>query len=109
MGGRFETDFSTPEIISASINIGQESVDHSEPKYTYYFPSDPVIALTSSITDGGDAGNGNALFVRNTTGSFNILTASVSMSYWYENFIQTSSVYESGSDSFGIVDEEFLI
>tara|TARA_R110002020_G_scaffold152919_2_gene331988 strand:- start:5595 stop:10961 length:5367 start_codon:yes stop_codon:yes gene_type:complete len=109
MGGRFETDFSTPEIISASINIGQESVDHSEPKYTYYFPSDPVIALTSSITDGGDAGNGNALFVRNTTGSFNILTASVSMSYWYENFIQTSSVYESGSDSFGIVDEEFSI
>jgi hypothetical protein len=31
------------------------------------------------------------------------------MSYWYENFIQTSSVYESGSDSFGVIDEEFVI
>ena len=109
MGGRFETLFTTPEIVSASINIGQESADHSEPRYTYYFPSDPAVALTSSITDGGDANNGNAFFVRNNTGSFNILTASVSMSYWYENFIQTSSVYESGSDSFGVIDEEFSI
>ena len=31
------------------------------------------------------------------------------MSYWYGNFIQTSSVYESGSDSFGVIDEEFYI
>ena len=53
--------------------------------------------------------NGNAFFVRNNTGSFNILTASVSMSYWYENFIQTSSVYISGSDSYGTIDEEFSI
>jgi hypothetical protein len=109
MGGRFESYFATPEFVSASINIGQESANHSEPKYTYYFPSDPVVALTSSITDGGDANNGNAFFVRNNTGSFNILTASVSMSYWYENFIQTSSVFESGSDSFGVIDEEFSI
>lgn len=109
MGGRFETSFATPELISASINIGQESANHSEPKYTYYFPSDPVVSLTSSITDGGDADNGNAFFVRNNTGSFNILTASVSMSYWYENIIQTSSVFESGSDSYGVIDESFSI
>ena len=109
MGGRFETSFITPQINSASVNIGQESANHSEPKYTYYFPSDPVISLTSSITDGGDAANGNAFFVRNNTGSFNILTASVSMSYWYENIIQTSSVFESGSDSYGVIDEAFSI
>ena len=109
MGGRFETSFGNPQLISASINIGQESANHSEPKYTYYFPSDPVVSLTSSITDGGDADNGDAFFVRNNTGSFNILTASVSMSYWYENIIQTSSVFESGSDSYGVIDEEFSI
>jgi hypothetical protein len=109
MGGRFETSFGDPQIVSASINIGQESANHSEPKYTYYFPSDPVVSLTSSITDGGDASNGNAFFVRNNTGSFNILTASVSMSYWYENIIQTSSVYISGSDSYGVIDEAFSI
>jgi len=109
MGGRFETSFGDPQIVSASISIGQESANHSEPKYTYYFPSDPVVSLTSSITDGGDASNGNAFFVRNNTGSFNILTASVSMSYWYENIIQTSSVYISGSDSYGIIDEAFSI
>jgi hypothetical protein len=109
MGGRFETTFGNPQLISASISIGQESANHSEPKYTYYFPSDPVVSLTSSITDGGDAANGNAFFVRNNTGSFNILTASVSMSYWYENIIQTSSVYISGSDSYGIIDEAFSI
>ncbi len=109
MGGRFETSFGNPQLVSASISIGQESANHSEPKYTYYFPSDPVVSLTSSIADGGDADNGNAFFVRNNTGSFNILTASVSMSYWYENIIQTSSVYISGSDSYGIIDEAFSI
>jgi len=31
------------------------------------------------------------------------------MSYWYSNFIQTSSIYESGSDYYGIIDEEFSI
>jgi hypothetical protein len=109
MGGRFETNFPTPDIISASINVGQEAARYSEPEYTYYYPSDPIVALTSSVVDGGDASNGNAFFLRNTTSSFNIVTASVSMSYWYENFIQTSSVYESGSDSFGVIDEEFVI
>ena len=50
---------------------------------------------------------GNALFfLRNNTGSFNILTASVSMSFWYDNFTQTSSIYESGSDSYGVIDED---
>ena len=109
MGGKFETSFATPQINSASITIGQESANYSEPRYTYYFPSDPVLSLTSSIIDGGDAANGNAFFVRNNTGSFNILTASVSMSYWYENIIQTSSVYISGSDSYGVIDEAFSI
>jgi hypothetical protein len=109
MGGRFETNFPTPDIISASINVDQEAARYSEPEYTYYYPSDPIVALTSSVVDGGDASNGNAFFLRNTTSSFNIVTASVSMSYWYENFIQTSSVYESGSDSFGVIDEEFVI
>jgi len=109
MGGRFETSFSTPQIISASITIGQEAANHSEPKFTYYFPSDPVTSLTSSITDGGDNAENDAFFVRNNTGSFNILTASVSMSYWYENIIQTSSVFISGSDSYGVIDEAFSI
>jgi len=63
------------------------------------------LALTSSIVDEGDASNGNAFFLRNNTGSFNILTASVSMSYWYGNFMQTSSVQEG----YDIVDEEFVI
>tara|TARA_B110000503_G_scaffold95654_1_gene143985 strand:- start:57 stop:2216 length:2160 start_codon:yes stop_codon:yes gene_type:complete len=105
MGGYFETTFPTAQITSASINIGEESAKYSEPEYTYYFPSDPIIALTSSIIDGGDADRNNAFFIRNNTGSFNILTASVSMSYWYGNFMQTSSV----SDGYPIVDEEFVI
>jgi len=109
MGGYFESNFSSPEFNSASINIGNSALRYSEPEYTYYFPSDPVISLTSSIVDGGDANNGDAFFVRNNTGSFNILTASVSMSYWFGDFIQTSSVFISGSDSFGVVDEEFAI
>jgi len=109
MGGYFETSFSPSGISSASINIGEEAARYGTPEFTHYFPSDPLVSLTSSITDGGDASNGNAFFLRNNTGSFNILTASVSMSYWYGNFMQTSSVYESGSDSFGIIDEEFFI
>jgi hypothetical protein len=109
MGGYFETSFSPSGISSASINIGEESARYGSPEYTYYYPSEPLVSLTSSIVDGGDANNGDAFFLRNNTGSFNILTASVSMSYWYGNFIQTSSVYESGSDSFGIIDEEFVI
>jgi hypothetical protein len=105
MGGYFETSFPTAQITSASINIGDESAKYSEPEYTYYFPSDPIIALTSSIIDGGDADRNNAFFIRNNTGSFNILTASVSMSYWYGNFMQTSSV----SEGYPVVDEEFVI
>jgi hypothetical protein len=31
------------------------------------------------------------------------------MSYWYGNFIQTASIYNSGSDYFGIIDENFQI
>jgi hypothetical protein len=109
MGGYFETSFSPSGISSASVNIGEEAARYGAPEYTYYYPSEPLVALTSSIIDGGDANNGDAFFLRNTTSSFNILTASVSMSYWYGNFVQTSSVYESGSDSFGIIDEEFVI
>ena len=109
MGGYFETSFSPSGISSASVNIGEEAARYGTPEYVYYFPSEPLVSLTSSIEDGGDADNGDAFFLRNTTSSFNILTASVSMSYWYGNFVQTSSVYESGSDSFGIIDEEFLI
>ena len=105
MGGYFETSFPTAQITSASVNVGEESARYSEPEYTYYFPSDPIIALTSSIIDGGDADRNNAFFIRNNTGSFNILTASVSMSYWYGNFMQTSSV----SEGYPIVDEEFVI
>jgi hypothetical protein len=109
MGGYFETSFSPSGISSASVNIGEEAARYGTPEYTYYYPSEPLVSLTSSIEDGGDANNGNAFFLRNTTSSFNILTASVSMSYWYGNFVQTSSVYESGSDSFGVIDEEFII
>jgi len=109
MGGYFETSFARPDIKDAIVNIDQSSVEYSSPDYTYYYPSSPSISLTSSIEDGGDTSNNDAFFLRNTTGSFNILTASVSMSYWYGNFIQTASIYESGSDYFGIIDEEFQI
>ena len=110
MGGQFETSFSTPNIISASISIGGlQAAAYGAPAYTYYFPSDPMTSYTSSIVDGGDNNEDDAFFLRNNTGSFNILTASVSMSYWYGNFIQTSSIYESGSDSYGIIDEPFVI
>ena len=110
MGGQFETTFETPDIISASVNIGGlQAASFGQTSYTYYFPSDPMTSFTSSIVDGGDAGNGNAFFLRNNTGSFNILTASVSMSFWYDNFTQTSSIYESGSDSYGVIDERFFI
>jgi hypothetical protein len=110
MGGQFETSFETPDIVSASVNIGGlEAASFGQTAYTYYFPSDPMTSFTSSIVDGGDASNGNAFFLRNNTGSFNILTASVSMSFWYDNFTQTSSIYESGSDSYGVIDERFVI
>ena len=110
MGGQFETSFLTPDIVSASVNIGGlQAAAYGAPSYTYYFPSDPMTSYTASIVDGGDGNENDAFFLRNNTGSFNILTASVSMSYWYGNFIQTSSIYESGSDSFGVIDEPFVI
>jgi len=109
IGGYFETSFTEPNIVSASLNIGQEAAAYSFPEYTYYYPSAPLLSLTSSIQDGGDTSNNNSFFLRNNTGSFNILTASVSMSYWYGNFIQTASIYNSGSDYFGIIDENFQI
>jgi hypothetical protein len=109
IGGYFETSFNKPDIVSASVNIGQEAIAYSAPEHTFYYPSQPAISLTSSIQDGGDVNNNNAFFLRNNTGSFNILTASVSMSYWYENIIQTSSIYDSGSDYYGVIDEEFRI
>ena len=105
MGGYFETSFINPQIISASVNLDNGAIRYSSPEYTYYYPSFPLESFTSSIVDNGDANEGNAFFVRNTTGSFNILTGSVSMSYWYGNFIQTSSI----SEGFPIVDEEFKI
>ena len=110
MGGQFETSFLTPDIVSASVNIGGlQAAAYGAPAYTYYFPSDPMTSYTASIVDGGDGNENDAFFLRNNTGSFNILTGSVSMSYWYGNFIQTSSIYESGSDSFGVIDEPFVI
>ncbi len=109
LGGYFETSFNNPQIESASVNIGLQSIKYSIPEYTYYYPSEPVVNITGSISDSGDASNGNAFFLRNNTGSFNILTASVSMSFFFNNFIQTASVYESGSDSYGVVDEVFNI
>jgi len=105
MGGIFKTQFENPSIVSASVNIGAESARYSEPEYTYYYPAAPIVSLTSSIEDRGDASNGDAFFLRNNTGSFNILTASVSMSYWYGNFIQTSSY----SEGYPAIDEEFVI
>ena len=105
LGGYFETSFATPDINSASVSIGNESAEFSTPAYTYYYKSDPIIEFTSSIVDGGDASNGNAFFKRNTTGSFNILTASVSMSYWYNNFIQNAPTFTG----YQIVDEEFVL
>ena len=105
IGGRFESIFDNPQFSSASLNIGRESARYSEPEYTYYYPSEPIVSLTSSIVDGGDADRNDAFFIRNNTGSFNILTASVSMSYWYGNFVQTSSVQEG----YPVVDEEFAI
>ena len=110
MGGQFETSFITPDIVSASVNIGGlQAASFGTPAYTYYFPSDPMTSYTASIVDGGDDNENDAFFLRNNTGSFNILTASVSMSFWYGNFTQTSSIYESGSDSYGIIDEPFVI
>jgi len=105
MGGYFKTNNLNPQITNASINIGVEAAKYLDPPYTYYYPSDPILSLTSSIEDMGDSNNGNAFFLRNNTGSFNIITASVSMSYWYGNFIQTSSV----QDGYQLVDEEFRI
>ena len=109
LGGVFQTSDSNPLIGSASLEIGLQFAQYSVPKQTYYYPSDPIVSITGSITDGGDADNGGAFFLRNNTGSFNILTASVSMSYYFGNFQQTSSIYVSQSDSFGVVDEEFFI
>ena len=105
LGGYFETSFSNPQINSASFNLGIQSAEYSDPKYTYYYPSDPIVSFTGSIVDGGDTSNGDAFFKRNTTGSFNILTASVSMSYWYGNFIQSGPTFSN----YQIVDEEFTI
>jgi hypothetical protein len=109
LGGIFQTSDSNPLIGSASLEIGLQSAQYSVPKQTYYYPSDPIVSITGSITDGGDTDNGGAFFLRNNTGSFNILTASVSMSTYFGNFQQTSSIYVSQSDSFGVVDEEFFI
>ena len=109
MGGNFQSSFSPSKIANATLNIGVESARYQSPGLTSYYPSDPMVSLTSSIIDGGDATNGNAFFTRNNTGSFNILTASVSMSYWYGDVVQTSSVYESGSDIYGVIDEELSI
>ena len=105
LGGYFETSFTNPQINSASFNLGLQSAEYSDPKYTYYYPSDPIVSFTGSIEDGGDASNGDAFFKRNTTGSFNILTASVSMSYWYGNFIQSGPTFSG----YQIVDEEFTL
>ena len=110
MGGQFETSFLTPDIVSASLNMGGiQAANYGTPTYTYYFPSDPMTSYTASIVDGGDNNQNDSFFLRNNTGSFNILTASVSMSYWYDNFMQTSSIYKSGSNSYGVIDERFII
>ena len=105
LGGYFQTDFATPDINSASVYIGNESAEYSVPAYTRYYASDPIISYTGSIVDSGDADESGAFFVRNTTGSFNIVTASVSMSYWYSNFLQSAPTFSG----YQIVDEEFVV
>ena len=105
LGGYFQTDFATPDINSASVYIGNESAEYSVPAYTRYYASDPIISYTGSIVDSGDANESGAFFVRNTTGSFNIVTASVSMSYWYSNFLQSAPTFSG----YQIVDEEFVV
>ena len=74
MGGYFETSFTNPQIVSASTNLDNGAIRYSSPEYTYYYPSLPLESFTSSIVDGGDANEGNSFFIRNNTGSFNILT-----------------------------------
>ena len=65
MGGQFETTFETPDIVSASVNIGGlQAASFGQTAYTYYFPSDPMTSFTSSIVDGGgDANNGKCSFL----------------------------------------------
>ena len=66
LGGVFQTSDTNPQIGSASLEIGLQSAQYSVPKQTYYYPSDPIVSITGSITDGGDADNGGAFFLKDS-------------------------------------------
>ena len=61
------------------------------PGNAYAITSQSTSTITQIISGAVDTGYGsNTFFIRNT-GSFNILTGSVSMSYWYGQFVQSES------------------
>ncbi len=69
-----------------------------------------VTQIISGVIDPGfDAGGGQKYFFkRNLTGSYNYLTASDSMSYWYGTYIQSRSLAMSQS-GYEVIEEPFTI
>jgi hypothetical protein len=64
---RFETIFATPGkliVLQYNNRTRISYVMAQNQNILTIIPSDPVVSLTSSITDGGDASNGNAFFCK---------------------------------------------
>ena len=86
-GTLFQPGFVTQPNIPRSLNFYNGGVSN-----TYAITSQSVSQITQIISGTIDSGYGSNIFFKRDTGSFNVLTGSVSMSYWYGQFIQSSSV-----------------
>ena len=85
------TSFSPPFV---NLGFFPRSLDFSNaggPGNAYAITSQSTSTITQIISGAVDTGYGSNTFFKRDTGSFNILTGSVSMSYWYGQFIQSES------------------
>jgi hypothetical protein len=85
------TSFSPPFVNQGFFPRSLDFSNAGGPGNAYAITSQSTSTITQIISGAVDTGYGsNTFFIRNT-GSFNILTGSVSMSYWYGQFVQSES------------------
>ena len=65
-------------------------------------------AVTTIISSSVDTGYGSSVFFLRDTGSYNIVTASTSMSYWQGGFVQTQSAAMVGG-GYELIEDVFKI
>lgn len=91
-GGGGGTLFQPGYVTNGSFPRSLNFYNGGGPGNAYSITSQSTSQITQIISGALDTGYGSNTFFIRDTGSYNILTGSVSMSYWYGQFVQSESV-----------------